>query len=230
MRPLLPLPLLLAVPLAGPAHAEKPDAPTVAKVPAIEEEVAAGIEWVSLGAFEISKTEVTVAQYRACVDAGACTAPNDKSVIKACNWGHSGRDNHPVNCVDWNQATTFARWAGGRLPTGEEWTYAATSGGQSWEYPWGNEPATCDRAIMDDGGDGCGQDRTWPVCSKPAGNSKQGVCDLAGNVWEWTDDGDLLQIYRGGGWPLNATALRASYRLGAVTSRRDNALGFRLAR
>jgi len=191
-----------------------------------------GIEWVSLGAFEISKTEVTVAQYRACVDAGACTAPNDKSVKKSCNWGHSGRDNHPVNCVDWNQATTFARWAGGRLPTGEEWTYAATSGGQSWEYPWGNEPATCDRAIMDVGGDGCGQDRTWPVCSKPAGNSTQGVCDLAGNVWEWTDErvGDSERVYRGGSWFYAAPILRASSRGRGVPSFRFLGLGFRLAR
>ncbi len=192
----------------------------------------AGIEWVDLGRFSISKTEVTVGQYRKCVDAGACTAPDDRSSNKYCNWGHSGREDHPVNCVDWNQASAFAKWAGGRLPTDEEWTYAATSGGKSWDHPWGDESATCSRAIMDDGGKGCGQDRTWPVCSKPAGNSTQGVCDLAGNVWEWTDerDGASLRVYRGGSWSRPASFLRASVRPWDDPSYRDNHLGFRLAR
>jgi sulfatase modifying factor 1 len=192
----------------------------------------AGIEWVDLGRFSISKTEVTVGQYRTCVEAGACTAPDDKSSSKYCNWGYSGREDHPVNCVDWNQASAFAKWAGGRLPTGEEWTYAATSGRKSWEYPWGDEEATCSRAIMDDGGDGCGQGRTWPVCSKPAGNSTQGVCDLAGNVWEWTDEreGAFGRVRRGGGWNDAASSLRASNRNRFDPSARYNNLGFRLAR
>jgi formylglycine-generating enzyme required for sulfatase activity len=190
---------------------------------------AAGIEWVSLGAFEISKTEVTVAQYRACVRAGACTEPKKGTTN---NWGVSGRDNHPINGVDWKQATTFAEWAGGRLPTGEEWTYAATSGGQSWDYPWGDETATCDRAIMDDGGSGCGQGHTWPVCSKPAGHSKQGVCDLAGNVAEWTDELEQghLRMGRGGGWGYPATHLRASHRSAFGPSSSGGNLGFRLVR
>jgi formylglycine-generating enzyme required for sulfatase activity len=134
--------------------------------------------------------------------------------------------------VDWKQATTFARWAGGRLPTGEEWTHAATSGGQSWDYPWGDETATCDRAIMSDGGSGCGEGHTWPVCSKPAGNSTQGVCDLAGNVWEWTDEREAAsdRVSRGGGWILFALSLRASYRSGLDPSYRLNNLGFRVAR
>ena len=192
----------------------------------------AGIEWIDLGRFSISKTEVTVGQYRQCVEAGVCKPPADKSVNRYCNWGHSGREDHPVNCVNWYQARVFAEWAGGRLPTGEEWTHAATSGGRSWDYPWGDEEATCGRAIMDDEGDGCGQDRTWPVCSKPAGNSTQGVCDLAGNVWEWTDDrAGSSRVYRGGGWGLPAPYLRASYRAaGDGPYKFDYRLGFRLVR
>ncbi len=191
----------------------------------------AGIEWVDLGRFSISKTEVTVGQYRKCVEAGACTAPNDKSSDQYCNWGYSGREDHPVNCVDWDQASAFAKWVGGRLPTGDEWTYAATSGGKVWEYPWGDEEATCRRAIMDDGGVGCGQDRTWPVCSKPAGNSTHGVCDLAGNVWEWTQEAEAsLRVYRGGGWGSPASSLRGRYRGRRIRSGRGERLGFRLAR
>ena len=283
--------LLISAPAS--ARRKKVDQPVVQKVPSIE--------WVDLGRFSISKTEVTVGQYRKCVEAGACTAPDTgitcnwgqsgredhpidcldfsqahaflqwggrlptgtvgqyRKCVEAgactapdtgttCNWGQSGREDHPINCVDWNQAQAFAKWAGGRLPTGKEWTYAATSRGKSWKYPWGYEEATCSRAIMDDGGEGCGQNRTWPVCSKPAGNSKQGVCDLAGNVWEWVQDG-LYETYsgapgdgraweggasyrvvRGGSWSNAASGLRASYRSGGVPTYRIYALGFRLAR
>ncbi len=191
-----------------------------------------GIEWIDLGRFSISKSEVTVGQYRKCVDAGACTTPTGRSSSEYCNWGHSGREDHPVNCVDWFQASAFAKWAGARLPTGEEWTYAATSGGKSWDHPWGDEEATCSRAIMDDGGGGCGEYRTWPVCSKPAGNSTQGVCDLAGNVWEWTDEieGNAYRVYRGSGWNNAASFLGAAGRSGSGPSSRTSNHGFRLAR
>jgi formylglycine-generating enzyme required for sulfatase activity len=186
-------------------------------------EQALGIEWVNLGQFSISKTEVTVGQYRKCVEAGSCTAP---STGGSCNWGKSGREDHPVNCVDWHQATAFAMWAGGRLPSGEEWTYAATSGGKPWKYPWGNERPTCSRAHKL----GCGRGTT-PVCGKPAGNSTHGVCDLAGNVWEWTDEraGAADRVLRGGGW-RDIAAVRASRRLRYGPSNRFYYLGFRLAR
>ncbi len=206
------------------------------------------VHTVHVSSFELMKTEVTVGQYRKCVEAGACTAPNDKSSATYCNWGYSGREDHPVNCVDWLQAQAFAKWAGGRLPTEAEWEYAARSGGESWTYPWGDEEATCSRAILSDGGNGCGEGRTWPVCSKPAGNSTHGVCDLAGNVWEWVQDGyhDSYsgapgdgraweggasdRVVRGGSWYIIASGLRASARMGVAPSFRLYALGFRLAR
>ena len=203
---------------------------------------------VTVGTFRMSKTEVTVAQYRACVDAGRCTKPNTGTY---CNWGKAGRGAHPVNCVDWKQSRTFCGWAGGRLPSEAEWEYAARSGGKSWKYPWGNTAATCSRAVMDHGGNGCGKQRTWPVCSKTAGNTVHGLCDMAGNVWEWVEDcwhanyegapadgsawlgcdpaQDQVSL-RGGSWTDAAALMPAARRGGGGSGGRSAALGFCVAR
>lgn len=202
-----------------------------------------------MAAFALTRTEVTVAQYRACVDAGACAPPQGPS---GCNSDAADREDHPVNCVDWNQAQAFAAYTGGgaRLPSEAEWEYAARSGGRNQEYPWGDEAPTCARVVMDDGGMGCGQDHTFPVCSRPDGNSTQGLCDLAGNLYEWVDDWfhdtydgapvdgsafinppGLYRIFRGGSWgnrPAGVCAAR--YRDYGPPDYRGDRLGFRLAR
>jgi formylglycine-generating enzyme required for sulfatase activity len=60
---------------------------------------------------------------------------------------------------------------------------------------------------MTDGGQyGCGLDSTWPVCSKEAGNIVQGVCDLAGNVWEWVEDWYHSSYNAEGGAPVDGSA------------------------
>ena len=144
--------------------------------------------------FWLAQTETTVAQYRQCVDAAACTEP--ESTYNAAisfgdqnNWGAPGRDAHPVNGVDWKQARAFCTWAGGRLPTEAEWEWAAQSGAKRSDYPWGAEAPSCERVVMADGPKGgCGGGFTQPTCSRTAGNSADGVCDLLGNVKEWTAD------------------------------------------
>jgi hypothetical protein len=145
---------------------------------------------VAVKDFYMSKTEVTVGQYRKCVEAGECSEPHwdDGScwVYNGSNW-ETGvlseefrRENQPIVCVDWKQARTFAKWVGGDLPSEAQWEYASRSEGKDIEYPWGNAEATCEYAVMNDGGNGCGRDRTWEVCSKTEGNTTQGLCDMGG--------------------------------------------------
>jgi formylglycine-generating enzyme required for sulfatase activity len=151
---------------------------------------------VNVPSFEMSRTETTVFQYEECVDAGVCSPPAtnaDYATPVECNWGVAGRGNHPVNCVNVYQAEEFCAFVGGRLASESEWEYAARGLGQDVEYPWGNEEPDCDKAVIrwlydDTFIDGCGTGHTWPVCSKPAGNTPQGLCDMGGNVYEWVPD------------------------------------------
>ena len=140
---------------------------------------------VDLMAFEMLKTEVTVAQYEACVEASWCAEPEARV---DSNWGDPAKSDHPLNYVNWTEAVAFCEWVEGRLPTESEWEYAARNQGEDL-YPWGTEEADCTRAVMsNEMGDGCGTGTTMPVCSKPSGNSDLGLCDMIGNVWEWTLD------------------------------------------
>ena len=213
-------------------EAPQPDKPsTPAKSPVVR----ADFTWVRSkpAGVDFGKTEVTLGQFRACVKAGACEKGTYSTILDGifCNWGHTGREQHPMNCVDWHGATAFCRWSGGRLPTEKEW-YAEASNGSTRTYPWGSQEATCARAIMDDGGNGCGKSRTWPVCSKPAGNSASGLCDMSGNVWEWTSTAQgLARVLRGGGWRVSDQGyLPSAVRLRDYSARWDNNDGFRCVR
>ena len=146
---------------------------------------------VHVPAFYIDKTEVTVAQYRRCVDAGVCSADGvDKH--KDCNWSHSNRSDHPMNCVNWSSAKLYCEWAGGRLPTKKEWEKAAR-GTDGRAFPWGRGGPSCSQGIFKtsrklEGPSGCNKNSTWPVGSKPKGASPFGLLDTFGNVSEWTSD------------------------------------------
>jgi iron(II)-dependent oxidoreductase len=181
-----------------------------------------------VAAFGIDRTEVRVSEYRNCVDSGACPAPGSGG---SCNWGAPDRDEHPVNCVDWDQAAAYCTWIGKRLPSEEEWEKAAR-GTDGRTYPWGNESASCDVAVMTtDSGAGCGASSTAPVGSREGGRSPYGLFDMAGNVLEWTvtlhESGGGARVLRGGSWLNGPRSMRSSHREGASPTLRHEAIGFR---
>lgn len=196
---------------------------------------------VTLAAFAIDKTEVTVSQYKACVDGGGlgCTTPDTTT---NCNWGVADRGNHPINCVDWAQAAAYCAWVDKRLPTEAEWEKAAR-GTDGRKYPWGNTSIDCTFANTVD----C-LGRTRPV-GGAQGASPYGALDMMGNVVEWGSDWYDATYYtsspandptgpatgtgrvlRGGAWSDVPASARASNRgKGDSASWNDNTTGFRCA-
>jgi formylglycine-generating enzyme required for sulfatase activity len=91
-----------------------------------------------------------------------------------------GYERHPAVEVTWEGARAYCHWRGARLPTEAEWE-AAARGREGRTYPWGNAQPTPGRAVF-----GRRSGETEPVGSRPAGATREGVHDLAGNVAEWT--------------------------------------------
>ncbi|MEW6300221.1 MAG: formylglycine-generating enzyme family protein [Thermodesulfobacteriota bacterium] len=184
---------------------------------------------VPVDAFHIDRFEVTVAEYRRCVEAGRCSR-DSFTVALSCNWGKEGRDHHPINCVNWEQAKTYCEWAGKRLPAEAEWEKAAR-GTDGRVYPWGNE-WDAKKVNTDKNEDSFPE--TAPVGSFPAGASPYGVLDMSGNVFEWTADwydaAQTARSLRGGSWNYSARDVRASNRYGDAPGSHRGDVGFRCAR
>ncbi|MBU0553993.1 SUMF1/EgtB/PvdO family nonheme iron enzyme [Myxococcota bacterium] len=202
------------------------------------------IHRVEMSPFAVSKSETTVGQYRECVEAGICRRPRTIDDDPACHWGQAGRQDHPINCLDWDQAHIYAQWVGGRLLTEAEWEYAARSKGLPVRYPWGSAPPTPVHARFD-----APKGRPAPVCAQAQGHTRQGLCDMAGNVWEWVADSyandyrqtpldgrayqsvSVVRVARGGSYRSTAKQLRVSERSGDFPNHAwGPELGLRVAR
>jgi formylglycine-generating enzyme required for sulfatase activity len=193
----------------------------------------------AVAAFAIDATEVTTAAYTTCVAAGACTAPPMGTETGICNFGVCSRQSHPINCVDFGQATAFCAWAGKRLPTETEWEYAAR-GPDDRTYPWGAADPTA--SLVNAYGTGDGWVWTAPVASFPAGRSPFGAYDMAGNVAEWTAslycpyDGSpctsTMGVLRGGDFTATGSGLDPAGRLpfSRAPGSWASGFGFRCAR
>lgn len=174
-------------PDAGPT----PDAGLQRPCPAPE---ASGLTWVYSPYADLcfTKTEVTAEEFGACIDSACTDAANYQLNLDPdhyCYIGSAAYAEFPANCIDAPVgAEEFCNFVGGRLPTEDEW-YAEASAGGTRTYPWGEEPASCEYAVMNEGtGWGCnvGNGEGQIPCQHPAGNSASGLCDMAGNLWELT--------------------------------------------
>ena len=219
-----------------------------------------------IAAFCIDATEVAVAEYKACEGQKGCPdghaqadwagiTKEDRATWSAfCNEPKGNRGDHPMNCVSFDDAAAYCRWAGKRLPTEEQWEYAAR-GTDARAYPWGHELPSPTRLNGCD--EGCataarrppdtiakrlaGDDRyqaTSPTGSFPEGVSAFGAFDMAGNVAEWVDApfcnygqnacGTAARVIRGGSWTSELPSdVRTTARAKASPASRQVDVGFR---
>jgi formylglycine-generating enzyme required for sulfatase activity len=198
---------------------------------------------VHVSAFDMDLTEVAVSEYAKCVRAGGCapaatviqfpgvTSSDQQLYDTECNDNRPDRQDHPENCVDWPMADAYCRWAGRRLPTEEEWEYAACGG-------------SCDQALGARGGAAAIlSSERWPYTTRVAKTwpGPFGLYDMAGNVWEWTAStycpydrpncGDPRRVIRGGSWSMvDYLFVRLTDRSPADPATRNTNVGFRCAR
>lgn len=191
---------------------------------------------IDIGSFAASKFEVTFDQWAACVDDGGCTSngtPSDEG------WGMGDR---PVINVSWDDAQEYVSWLSRRtghtyrLLSEAEWEYAARAG-TTTAFSTGPTISTTAANFNQTIG------RTQPVGSYTA--NAFGLSDMHGNVWEWVQDCYLRpyppyrnvemddcpnRVFRGGAWFSEPNSLRSAVRNADRPSRRDDLIGFRVAR
>jgi serine/threonine-protein kinase len=172
---------------------------------------------VTVKPFFIDIDEVTNQQYQAFVDGTGHAPP--------ANWNSKhfpeGQAQYPVTNVNWDDATAYAKWAHKRLPSEEEWEFAAR-GTDGRLYPWGNDwqnnQANAGRA-----------NSSIANVGSFKGASPFGVLDLIGNAWEWTSNrlapypggkitgtlptGDL-RVIRGGSFESDQNSATTTFRRG----------------
>ncbi len=198
----------------------------------------------NLHAYDIDRFEVTSHQYEQFRAAVGHRKPSPPSRY-ARNLARMRGPNQPAVYVSWEDADTYCRWKGKRLPTEAEWEKAMRgTDGRLW--PWGNEndPRAANYARVDDG-----YDVTAPVGSFRKDVSPYGVFDGAGNVMEWVadwygesiyrDGGNrdprgpshgVFKVMRGGGYSTSGSDLRITSRSKMVPNFRDETIGFRCAK
>lgn len=196
---------------------------------------------VTVNPFSMDKNEVTNAEYARFVNEANHTPPEQWGSVKA----PVGQELLPVSNVSYDDAVAFAEWRSKRdgvtyrLPTEEEWEYAARNGDKNNLYPWGNAWMPGRAATQETG---VGKEQA--VGTYPQGGNRWGVQDLIGNVWEWTSSkaslypGNPLKltqnqdwiVARGGSYSSQANKVSATMRDWFAPNYKNPVLGFRLVK
>lgn len=210
---------------------------------------------VTVRDIDLDRTEVSVARYRRCVAAGACSPPGF-----VAGDARFDRGELPVTHVTWDDAESYCRWTGGRLPTEAEWEHAARGRG-GHAFPWGdlyNPHLANHGSLSEDETDARdGYAGLAPIGSFPDGATQTGLLDMAGNAAEWVFDyydrdadglgyrstavvdpkgptssqfGHVVRggSYRTGGYALRTAARRFAWGAGGIVSS-SREIGFRCA-
>lgn len=195
------------------------------------------VRTVTLGAFDIDMHEVTNREYAKFVEAGFARTPHywpDGRFPEA-------QGDQPAANVTWDEADAYCRWTGRRLPTEAEWEKSCRGGLEAQKYPWGDEEASPEKAHYDS------VQGPKAVCTYE--NNAYGLCDMAGNVWEWTADLYAKEYYadgpaedpqgppdgryrvlRGGSWADVPKFLTCAHRSFSRPEERSPNIGFRCVR
>ena len=201
---------------------------------------------IYLSTFYIDQYEVSAGDYKSCVDAGVCQY--NGSTTDTYRTYDNGKDDHPINYVDWNEATAYCAWKGKHLPTEQEWEKAAR-GTDGRTYPWGEDAPDGTRSNYYESGDAyedASENGTTPVgyyngVNTLAGGTTStvnspgpyGAYDMAGNVFEWTNSwyssAMSYRVLRGGSFSHVTGYLRSSVRGYDSPGYRYFSFGFRCA-
>ncbi len=166
-----------------------------------------------LGDMCFDATETTVTDYTTCVEQGKCTTDGLDCSAQS-TYGHEDKADHPIVCIEFEQAKAYCAFRGKRLPTVAEWEWAARGGEAGFPYPWGHqEPAeqVCWTGMRR-------QTETCAVGTFASGQSKDGIFNMGGNVLEFVtseaDEKSPVRIAKGGAWNGGDSALFKNTRIG----------------
>jgi sulfatase modifying factor 1 len=204
---------------------------------------------VYLDDFWIDCYEVTNRLYKRFIDETGHRFPHvDAEWAEPYNWENGSyppdRADYPVVLVSWEDAATYAEWAGKRLPTEAEWEKAARGGLLKRQYPWGD---TIDEPHANYFTSIISKNEMKPIGSVLP--NPYGIYDIVGNVWEWCADWygktyyraspyknpqgpeeGMYRVFRGGSWINRKETLRCSERARNVPTHRSYIIGFRCAK